>query len=92
MLIGISAHCVKLTQDIPGPALPDSTQRTLYSALCFLLAPQGPETMQVAENRSKRKVQPRKKREGIVFSETKSNGQKEVAAGLLYLCLGWERS
>lgn len=36
MLIGISAHCAILTQDIPGPAFPVSTRALSNSDICFL--------------------------------------------------------
>lgn len=43
MLIGISAHCAKLTQDIPGPALPDSTCRTVKLCRMFSSHPRALE-------------------------------------------------
>lgn len=67
MLIGISAHCAKLTQDIPGPALPDSTRRTVKFCRMFSSFPQGSGKMQGTENESQREVKPIKKRKREYF-------------------------
>ncbi len=73
MLIGISAHCAKLTQDIPRPTLPDSTRRTVKFCRMFSSFPQGSEKMQGTE--SQRKVKPIKKREReYFFRKTKRCG------------------
>lgn len=81
MLIGISAHCAKLTQDIPGPALPDSTRRTVKLHRMFSSRPQGSGKMHGRENKSQRKMKTRNKRLEEYFFFQK---EKEVAKRLGY--------